>query len=72
MLPEAQQKGAKTKKKSGPMRQLSTRRLAEKFDVSMRTIDRWIERGIIPPGKRIRGRRFWPDDTEPKYDAAEA
>jgi hypothetical protein len=47
---------------------LSTRKMADKFSVCMRTIDRWVEAEILPPPKRVRGRRFWPSDTEPRLD----
>jgi len=50
---------------------LSTSKMAEKFSVCMRTIDRWLEDKILPEPKRINGRKFWPADTEPKSDAAD-
>ena len=85
MLPEAEMT-TQARKKPGPegprhdrqikkaetKGKLSARRLAEKNDVSMKTIDRWEALGIIPRGKRIRGRRYWDEDTEPLTDAPAA
>lgn len=51
---------------------LSSVNLAEKFDVTVRTIDRWEAAGIIPRAKRINKRRYWDEDTEPRVDDAAA
>jgi predicted site-specific integrase-resolvase len=51
---------------------LSTRRVAEANSVSVRTIERWTDVGILPPPVRINGRKFWPADTTPKLDAPDA
>jgi predicted site-specific integrase-resolvase len=51
---------------------LSTRKVAEANSVSVRTIERWTDVGILPPPVRINGRKFWPADTTPKRDAADA
>jgi hypothetical protein len=45
-----------------------TRTLAERHKVSIRTIERWCEAGILPPPLRIRGRKFWPRGTLAKLD----
>jgi predicted site-specific integrase-resolvase len=47
-----------------------TRTLAERHKVSIRTIERWVEAGILPPPMRIRGRKFWPQGTLAKTDTA--
>ena len=44
---------------------VSARRLAERYERSTRTIDRWVEVGVLPPPIYIRGRKFWPEGTEP-------
>jgi hypothetical protein len=49
-----------------------TRRMAEQNGVSVRTIERWTEVGILPEPLRINGRKFWPAGTTPKTDAPEA
>jgi hypothetical protein len=51
---------------------LTTRRLAEQYDRSIRTVERWTDAGILPQPMRINGRKFWPADTKPKLDAPEA
>jgi hypothetical protein len=47
-----------------------TRKMAEQNSVSIRTIERWADAGILPPPVRINGRKFWPAGTMPKTDAA--
>ena len=43
--------------------------LAQRHRVSIRTIERWVEAGILPqPTLRIRGRKFWPAGTTAKSD----
>jgi hypothetical protein len=44
--------------------------VARRLDRSVRTIDRYVEEGILPAPMRIRGRRFWPAGVMPKIDAA--
>jgi hypothetical protein len=46
-----------------------TRTLAERHKVSVRTVERWVEAGILPQPMRIRGRKFWPAGTTAKTDA---
>jgi DNA-binding transcriptional MerR regulator len=46
-----------------------TRTLAERHRVSIRTIERWTEAGLLPQPQRIRGRKFWPRGTLAKLDA---
>ncbi len=44
--------------------------VARRLDRSVRTVDRYVEVGILPQPLRIRGRRFWPAGIMPKIDAA--
>ena len=44
---------------------------AKRHGVSTRTLDRWVEKGIIDPPEYIRGRKYGSVDTEPRLDAAE-
>jgi hypothetical protein len=46
-----------------------TRVVAERHKVCIRTIERWVEAGILPPPLRINGRKFWPAGTVAKADA---
>jgi predicted site-specific integrase-resolvase len=47
-----------TKKK----RLLPTRSICERYDIVDRTVDRWVEAGVLPPPLVIRGRRYWHED----------
>jgi predicted site-specific integrase-resolvase len=44
------------------------RKYAERHDVSTRTLDRWVEDGILREPVRIRGRKYIPSNTEPRQD----
>jgi hypothetical protein len=46
-----------------------TRTLADRYGVSIRTIERWCDAGILPPPMRINKRKFWPPGTRAKPDA---
>jgi predicted site-specific integrase-resolvase len=46
-----------------------TRVVAERHRVSIRTVERWTDAGILPPPLRINGRKFWPAGTVAKTDA---
>jgi hypothetical protein len=46
-----------------------TSTLAARHKVSIRTIERWVEAGILPQPLRIRGRKFWPSGTMARLDA---
>jgi hypothetical protein len=49
---------------------LPTRKLAERYDVTVRTIERWVETGVLAAPQRINGRRYWPEGTTPRTDPA--
>lgn len=59
-----------------PSKQLTSletaRSVARRLDRSVRTIERWVELGILPEPARIRGKRFWPGGTMPKFDTPDA
>jgi hypothetical protein len=44
--------------------------IARRLDRSVRTVDRYVELGILPAPIKIRGKRFWPAGIMPKYDTA--
>jgi predicted site-specific integrase-resolvase len=46
----------------------SHRRYAERQGVSTRTLDRWVVAGILPEPERIRKRKYWDPNTEPRRD----
>jgi hypothetical protein len=41
---------------------------AKRHGVSTRTLDRWVEKGIIDPPERVRGRKYGPVGDEPRRD----
>jgi hypothetical protein len=44
------------------------RRFARRHGVTPKTIDRWVEREILPKPEYINGRKYWPVDTKPRRD----
>jgi DNA-binding transcriptional MerR regulator len=38
---------------------LPTRLICARYNVTNRTVDRWVESGILPPPVRINGLRYW-------------
>ena len=44
---------------------------AKRHGVSTRTLDLWVDKGIISPPAKIRGRKYGSLDEEPLLDAAE-
>lgn len=44
---------------------LTTRLLAQRWKVTTRTIDRWVQSGLLPEPTKINGRKYWPADVEP-------
>ena len=40
-------------------RMLPTRLVCERYSITDRTVDRWLESGILPPPVRINGLRYW-------------
>jgi len=44
-------------------KKLTMRALCERYDVTDRTIDRWLETGILPQPMRINRVRYW-DETD--------
>lgn len=63
-----QSRAAKRKNKN--KRREAWKKYAERRGVSTRTLDRWVEAGIIPPPDVINGRKYIDPDTEPRSDAA--
>ena len=42
-------------------RMLPTRSVCERYNISDRTVDRWVENGILSRPLRINGLRYWPE-----------
>jgi hypothetical protein len=41
---------------------LPTRLVCERYNITDRTVDRWLESGILPTPVRINGFRYWPQN----------
>jgi hypothetical protein len=59
-----------TEKRKRSKQRAPWRRLAEKYGVSTKTLDRWAARGIIDPPERINKRKYGNLDAEPRLDVA--
>jgi predicted DNA-binding transcriptional regulator AlpA len=44
---------------SDPQKLLPMRAMVERYSVTERTIDRWLDGGILPEPLRINGLRYW-------------
>ena len=53
-----------------PKRKLSHSQKAEQLGISTRTLDRWVENGVIAAPDIIRRRKYHAADSEPRRDAA--
>lgn len=51
-------------------RKLTARALQERYGVVDRTLDRWVEFGILPEPMRINHRRYWDEDEIEARDRA--
>ena len=40
-------------------RMLAMKAMSRRYDVSVRTVDRWLADGILPPPVVIGGRKYW-------------
>jgi hypothetical protein len=59
---------------AGPIRErpryLTSGRVGRRYEKTVRTIDRWLDAGILPqPDLVIRGRRYWAAETLEKFHA---
>lgn len=51
-------------------RKLTTRMLRERYNVTDRTVDRWVATGILPEPMRINKARYWDEDEIEQRDRA--
>jgi hypothetical protein len=49
---------------------LPARAVATRYDVCMKSLDRWLEEKILPEPVRIRGRRYWYEHDLEKLERA--
>jgi DNA-binding transcriptional MerR regulator len=48
---------------------IAKRRVAERYDVTIRTVDRWVEKKVIPPPDLdINNRGYWYEDGLDRHD----
>jgi len=53
-------------------RKLSHTQKAAQQGISTRTLDRWIEAGIIDQPEYVNGRKYHAEDAQPREDSKEA
>jgi MerR HTH family regulatory protein len=58
----------KKRRKKKAKRWLTKPAKAGKHGVTTRTIDRWVELGILNPPKKVRKRCYFDEDDEPRAD----
>ena len=49
---------------------LPAKGVCNRYDISERTIDRWVETQILPTPVYIRGRRYWSSEQLDERDEA--
>jgi hypothetical protein len=57
-----------TPKEPAAARLSTHRKVAERYDVSTKTIDRWVSAGILERPIYIRGRKYHREGVEPRRD----
>ena len=57
-----------TKSETQSKRKLRARALCERYDVTGRTIDRWVQAGILPKPMVINHARYWDEDEIDRRD----
>jgi hypothetical protein len=51
----------------------NARRVCARYGgISLRTVDRWVEAGVLPPPIYIQGQRYWLDEKLDAHDEARA
>jgi len=59
-----------TEKRKRSKRRAPWRKVAERFGISVKTLDRWARRGIVDPPVKINKRKYGDPDAEPRLDVA--
>jgi DNA-binding transcriptional MerR regulator len=54
--------------KKSQKRKLTTRLLCDRYNVTGRTIDRWVEQGVLPKPMVINTVRYWDEDEIDRRD----
>jgi DNA-binding transcriptional MerR regulator len=49
-------------------RKLRTQGVCERYDVVSRTVDRWVEQGVLPKPMVINNVRYWDEDELDRRD----
>ena len=49
---------------------LPAKAVSKRYDISERTVDRWVETQILPTPVYIRGRRYWSSEQLDQRDEA--
>lgn len=57
-----------TQSETRPKRKLRTQSLCARYDITSRTVDRWVQTGILPPPMIINHVRYWDEDEIDRRD----
>jgi hypothetical protein len=50
-------------------RLLTSRRVADRYSIHIRSVERWVSAGVIPPpDETINGRKYWYEDSLDQAD----
>jgi predicted DNA-binding transcriptional regulator AlpA len=49
---------------------LHLRAVCTRYGISDRTVDRWVEAGVLPKPVYIQCRRYWSEESLDEYDRA--
>jgi predicted DNA-binding transcriptional regulator AlpA len=52
------------------MRWLVVQAVCARYSISDRTVDRWVEAGVLPKPVYIQGRRYWSEESLNERDEA--
>lgn len=57
-----------TQSETRPKRKLRTQSLCDRYDITSRTVDRWVQTGILPRPMVINHVRYWDEDEIDRCD----
>jgi len=59
---------SETRSEIRPKRKFRTQALCERYDITSRTVDRWVQTGILPKPMVINKIRYWDEDEIDRRD----
>ena len=51
-----------------PTRMLPIKPVCDRYGISAQTVDRWLERGLLPEPMRVRRYRYWSESELDEFD----